>query len=69
MASYQTPQDEGYSEDPLTMQLSGATRRTVMEAEVQEWLSDLPVPERARKSTPLDTAAGLQLRHCLHFCD
>jgi hypothetical protein len=51
MASYQTPQDEGYSEDPLTMQLSGATRRTVMEAEVQEWLSDLPVPERARKST------------------
>lgn len=49
MASYQTPQDEGYSEDPLTMQLSGDGRRGLMESAVQEWLSSQPVVERARK--------------------
>jgi len=48
MASFQTPQDEGYSEDPLTMQLSGVGRRSVMESAVQQWLSDQPVAERAR---------------------
>jgi hypothetical protein len=50
MASYQTPQDEGYSEDPLTMQLSGDGRRVLMESAVQEWLSTQPVAERARES-------------------
>lgn len=49
MASYQTPQDEGYSEDPLTMQLSGVGRRVLMESAVQEWLSEQTVAERARK--------------------
>ena len=48
MASYQTPQDEGYSEDPLTMQLSGGGRRAVTEADVYGWLSELPAAERAR---------------------
>jgi hypothetical protein len=50
MASYQTPQDEGYSEDPLTRQLSGDGRRVLMESAVQEWLSTQPVAERARES-------------------
>lgn len=49
MASYQTPQDEGYSEDPLTMQLSGDGRRGLVESAVQEWLSAQPVAERARE--------------------
>ena len=50
MTSYQTPQDEGYSEDPLTMQASSDERRRVlMESAVQEWLSAQPVAERARE--------------------
>jgi hypothetical protein len=49
MASYQTPQDEGYSEDPLTMQLSGVGKRVLMESAVQEWLAEQSVAERARK--------------------
>jgi hypothetical protein len=50
MASYQTPQDEGYSEDPLTIQGSGDERRRgLMESAVQEWLSTQPVAERARE--------------------
>lgn len=55
MASYQTPQDEGYSEDPLTMQLSGDGRRGLMESAVQEWLSTQPVADRARKFTTVVT--------------
>jgi len=50
MASYQTPQDEGYSEDPLTMHVSGDERRRgLMESAVQEWLSTQSVAERARE--------------------
>jgi hypothetical protein len=50
MASYQTPQDEGYSEDPLTMQVSSDERRRgLMESAVQEWVSTQPVAERARE--------------------
>jgi F-box and WD-40 domain protein 1/11 len=52
MGSYQTPQDEGYSEDPLTMQTSASGRRSIMEADVQAWLSELPVAERARTYLP-----------------
>jgi hypothetical protein len=58
MASYQTPQDEGYSEDPLTMQSSGDGRRGLMESAVQEWLSTQPVAERAREFIPEVTGNG-----------
>ena len=32
------------------MQISGSGRRNILEADVQEWLAELPVVERARMS-------------------
>jgi hypothetical protein len=53
MATYQSPQDEGYSEDPLTLQTSsGVTGSTLMEHDIPSWLSEMPVAERARMSAP-----------------
>lgn len=49
MATYQSPQDEGYSEDPLTLQNpSGIARSVLMERDVPSWLFEMPVPDRAR---------------------
>ncbi len=48
MASYQTPQDEGYSEDPLTVQVSGGGGRALIEPDLPGWVLDMPVATRAR---------------------
>ena len=58
MASYeQSPQDEGYSEDPLTVgPASGATN-------LPPWLRNMPVPDRTGK---LDTA--MILRELTDIC-
>lgn len=47
MSSYQTPQDEGYSEDPLTTQLSGPLGRDSMDSLIMQQ----SVADRTRKSS------------------
>jgi F-box and WD-40 domain protein 1/11 len=46
MTSYQhSPQDEGYSEDPLTVGTVSGT------SGIPHWLHDMPVAERTGKSS------------------
>lgn len=47
MESYH-PCDEGYSEDPLTMQTSRNETRITAETDLTAWLRNKPVEERAR---------------------
>jgi hypothetical protein len=53
MATYQSPQDEGYSEDPLTLQTSsGVAGNALMDQDIPSWLSEMPVAARARMFIP-----------------
>jgi hypothetical protein len=60
MATYQSPQDEGYSEDPLTLQTpSGVAGSALIEQDIPSWLSEMPVAERARMLAPRPQHIGV----------
>ncbi|KAI9730774.1 MAG: hypothetical protein M1818_008054 [Claussenomyces sp. TS43310] len=66
MEPYPAPQDEGYSEDPLTIRsLGGNGYNSLVEAEMAEWLSKMPLEDRARlavnimRGLPTTTVFGI----------
>lgn len=49
MEPYHAPQDEGYSEDPLTSRsVVGTSSQSLMDANFARWLANMPVEDRAR---------------------
>ena len=53
MSSYQqSPQDEGYSEDPLTV---GAVAGT---SGIPHWVHNMPAAERTGNYTPVDKSSN-----------
>jgi hypothetical protein len=63
MASFQSPPDEGYSEDPLGVQLSGTSVIRPGFETVPAWVLNMTVEDRARKCSYLPHEDVYLLNH------
>lgn len=62
--AYQNPQDEGYSEDPLTVQLSS---HQAAPSGVPLWMADLSLEDRTRKSSSIKSIISHQMERVAEY--